>query len=339
MVRSTPNAMVHVQRKQVEWQSIVPGHQSSSARTKIFARRASTLLVLISVFTWRVIYVSPTVFEYDVMTASARKANVKSMSYPAKNQSCFRPLPFDIARHLSLYNLQTLPKPWIHIGMPKTGTTTLEKFWKCGLNKRRGDDYVSHSTCKVSSEELRLKAFGGRGVPKNPDRRCPSNKVAPCEFCGKCMGKANNLSMPLLSSCGSYQAWAQLDTSESCYYPQWNYVHRIHEEEPRATLIFMFRDVDKWVNSVLNFRKGSMIQNLERCEPMNWQGRMSLKEWFCRIVNFSRRFAMDYPSHTYIEIDLDDPDSSRLAAEAFGIEESCWGMHNVNTFIHKNETL
>jgi hypothetical protein len=251
-------------------------------------------------------------------------------------EDCHRPRPFDVSSLLNDGKLKTLPKPWIHIGPPKTGTTTLEKFWKCGLNQQPMDDLVSHSTCKVSSEALRKMAFKGRGIPKNPLQRCPSSKVAPCQFCGKCMGKAHNLSMPLLASCGNYDAWAQMDSSESCYYPQWDYLDRIHEEEPDATLVFMFRNVTEWINSVLHFRKGTLIENLDRCRPKHWRGRQHLKAWYCAIVKHARNFVAEHPSHIYLEIDLDNVASSHIASRAFGIEKSCWGVHNVNTFLHRN---
>ena len=233
----------------------------------------------------------------------------------------------------------TLPKPWIHIGMPKTGTTTLEHFWKCGLNQeppspRRNHDQVSHSTCQVSSKRLRDVAFDGEGIPVDPLSPCPPNKIRPCQLCGSCMKQAKNMSLPLLSSCGNYTAWAQLDTEEACYFPQLSALSEIHQEAPTATLVFMFRSMDEWIHSVKNYKQGFMLRRFRRCQLPYWQGRRQLKEWYCQVVHHARQFAATHPTHTYIEIDLEDPQTSQWASQAFGIQESCWGRHNVNTRIH-----
>ncbi len=39
-------------------------------------------------------------------------------------------------------------------------------------------------------------------------------------------------------------------------------------------------------------------------------------------------------SHTLVEIDLENPSIGRLMADMFGIDESCWGINNVNIGIH-----
>lgn len=315
--------------------------QSKGKRQPLLKKVALSLIV--SLIALRIHTSSPFSFAIHSAAISGENTGRSISAYTPSEiiegeEDCYRPRAFDVSSMLNDGNRKILPKPWIHIGPPKTGTTTLEKFWKCGLNQQPSDDLVSHNTCKVSSEGLRKKAFKGRGIPKNPLQRCPSSKVAPCQFCGKCMGKAQNLSMPLLASCGNYDAWAQMDSSESCYYPQWDYLDRIHEEAPGATLVFMFRNVSEWMNSVLHFRRGTMIENLDRCRPKHWRGRQHLKAWYCEIVKHARSFVAEHPSHTYLEIDLDNVASSQLVSRAFGIEKSCWGVHNVNTFIHRNET-
>jgi hypothetical protein len=275
------------------------------------------------------------------LKAKKRKKRPKHKSSLQNNSTewswdCLKPRSFDVAKYLQENELSALPKPWIHIGMPKTGTTTLEKFWKCGLNQQHFDDFVSHSTCKVSSETLRTKAFNGSGIPSDPHASCPSKRIRPCELCGWCMNQAKNLSLPLLESCGNYTAWAQMDSEEACYFPQLSALDLIHKEAPQATFVFMLRDIDKWVHSVENFKKGAMKRRLKRCQFPYWTGNEHLKEWFCEVVNHARRFVAEHPTHSYVEIDLDDPSSSQFASTAFGISESCWGMHNVNAKIHGN---
>lgn len=152
------------------------------------------------------------------------------------------------------------------------------------------------------------------------------------------MKHAKNLTLPLLASCGNYTAWAQLDTEEACYFPQLSALSEIHEEAPTATLVFLFRSIDRWIQSVKHFRQGFMLHRFGRCRLPYWQDRRHLKEWFCEVVNQARQFAATHPTHTYVELDLEDPHTSHWASQAFGINESCWGKHNVNPRIHGNLT-
>lgn len=309
------------------------------------------LLVLVVFF---LSIVAPTLLVHDQVTSVVDKENIitsrqaypgfssslrPKTSYTMKNGTLAAdPSTWDCLRPRSFPqdpgDFAALPKPWIHIGMPKTGTTSLEEFWKCGLDDLPSNDHVSHSTCKVSSEQLRLQAFDGKGTPVNPLARCSSRRIEPCRLCGVCMNKAKNLSMPLLSSCGGYQAWAQLDTEEGCFFPQLQALDLIHEEAPNATFVFMFRGIQKWVNSVRNYKKGFMLHRFTRCKAPFWKGRNYLEEWFCGAVNHARSFVEAHPSHAYIEIDLDDPSTSQLVSRAFGIPDACWGRHNVNERIH-----
>ena len=45
---------------------------------------------------------------------------------------------------------------------------------------------------------------------------------------------------------------------------------------------------------------------------------------------YVRNFVKEHPSHTLIEIDITHNDTGRILANAFGLNETCWGHKNAN---------
>jgi len=43
---------------------------------------------------------------------------------------------------------------------------------------------------------------------------------------------------------------------------------------------------------------------------------------------FVRDFVRRHPSHALVEIDITDEASGKIMADAFGLDEKCWGHHN-----------
>jgi hypothetical protein len=56
------------------------------------------------------------------------------------------------------------------------------------------------------------------------------------------------------------------------------------------------------------------------------------------VVNHARNFVAAHPSHQLFEIDLDNPETGNIVSNLFGINASCWGVHNVNTNINRTTT-
>ena len=153
----------------------------------------------------------------------------------------------------------------------------------------------------------------------------------------------------LIESCGNYTAYAQMDTitgtggDRNCFYPQLMALDRIHDEYPNATFIFMFRDVDKWINSVIHFRNGQLGKRLQQCSKngeipfLQGNSPKQLRHFWCNTVKHARKFISTHPSHQYYEIDIDHPNTGEQLSKIFHIDDSkCWGTHNVNTKLHSN---
>jgi hypothetical protein len=240
---------------------------------------------------------------------------------------CFHPRP------INLEDISGLPpKPWIHLGLPKSGTTSLEHFWNCG-----GVD-VSHSVCKVTNDFLNKEVFHGR--------RGPLWKKYKSTLCAECMKAAKENNLPILQSCGNYSAYAQMDNGgiRSCFWPQLSALDEIHQESPNATFVFMFRNVDSWIQSFMLFQDGKMQREFKKCKNILYtktekgSSKDRLRQFMCNVVDHARNFVAAHPSHQLLEIDLDNPETGNIVSKLFGINASCWGAHNINTKIDKTTT-
>jgi hypothetical protein len=165
-------------------------------------------------------------------------------------------------------------------------------------------------------------------------------------LCGQCMFSARNYSLPLLESCGDYDAFVQMDNGglETCNFPQLRSLDLIHNEAPSATFLYMFRSMDSWINSLKKFRDGQLLRCLGQClnkkKPipfLNGTKPQHLRDFFCGSVMHARNFVANHPSHKLIEIDLDDPNTGKMLSHLFNIDESCWGENNVVARASRNE--
>jgi hypothetical protein len=276
--------------------------------------------------------------EQSLLLGTSRFTNTTTTTSTSTTNTghCFHPRP------TNLEDISGLPpKPWIHLGLPKSGTTSLEHFWKCG-----GLD-VSHSVCKVTNDFLIKEVFDGQGGGFSNGRVCPSSKIAPCKLCAECMQAAKENHLPILQSCGNYSAYAQMDNSiRSCFWPQLSALDEIHQESPNATFVFLFRNVDSWIQSFMLFRNGQLHRQFKKCKNIPYYTNTKkgsttkdrLKQFMCDVVNHARNFVAAHPSHQLLEIDLDNPETGTIVSKLFGINASCWGAHNVNSNINKTMT-
>ena len=212
-----------------------------------------------------------------------------------------------------------LSPPYINLGMPKAGSSTLYQFFRC--NNVRANHW------KLYNKES--------------------------DYVGGCIHKAVQAGLPPLKTCDpTVQAWMQLDVirpsdnakNHMCFFPQQQYLEELHAEAPNATFLLMFRPLKHWVKSINNWRSErienarSMGERLTLCDlPGLPFGKGSDLEdyarWFCRQVTYVRDFVKKYPSHSLVEINLYD-DNAALMAKLFDAPETCWGHANVNQRLH-----
>jgi hypothetical protein len=220
-------------------------------------------------------------------------------------------------QHLRYDNVTLqIPTPVFLASLPKSGTTSVWKYFSCGGVK------ASHFYVKLNETEA--QRFG-------PD-------VKDSTFAGRCL-HANVLEgRPLLENCGPYQVWTDTGYIKGrpaiqCYYPAIEGLDEFVKWYPNATLLYITRQTDDWTQSVSRWSMGTLLRRWKRCNLMGlinttYAGMNAFYEWHKRLV---RNFAKAHPSLTYIEAALEDPETGFLLQDATGIPASCWADCNPQT--------
>eukprot|EP00588_Corethron_pennatum_P010696 CAMPEP_0194277344 /NCGR_PEP_ID=MMETSP0169-20130528/9702_1 /TAXON_ID=218684 /ORGANISM="Corethron pennatum, Strain L29A3" /LENGTH=555 /DNA_ID=CAMNT_0039021295 /DNA_START=290 /DNA_END=1957 /DNA_ORIENTATION=- len=206
-----------------------------------------------------------------------------------------------------------LPTPVISLGFPKTGTTSIFHYFHCGKFPS------SHYRC---ANKL-------------------SSKKAGRFRCGDCVQNNIGNGNPMFKSCGSFDVWAEINSSNiydkvpTIFLPQVEHLNAIHENYPNATFVLTKRDPEEWISSVMNWHKlHQLFINTNITGLPAGSGKTSdelqkfLKGHMYRIREFVRR----HPSHTLIEVDINDKNVGNILEDAFGIDAKCWSQSNVGSY-------
>lgn len=210
----------------------------------------------------------------------------------------------------SLY--RKLPKPFINLGFPKMGTTSLHHFFQCG---------------GITSYHY-LCGKGGKTKP----------------LCAECIQQSVSRGQQPFAQCqDDGEAWTQIDNGK--YFPQIQLLDKFVEGYPQATFILLFRNMEKWYNSMENWPP-----NRTKHEPLTQRLlKLSLpglsktrgdkvstfSKWFCDHVNRVRDIVAKSPSHSLVEIDIEDPAAGEYLETIFGIKRTCFAKKNS----HSKETI
>ena len=251
--------------------------------------------------------------EMESQTAYAE--NDTSIQHNNTNTSvdCFKARTDTV--HPSLYH--NLPKPYINLGFPKTGTTSLYSFFKCGGIKS------SHYYCRYIN-------------------RTDTSKFR----CATCMTKAVAKGLSPISECRGQEqeVYAQIDDGQ--YFPQIELLEEIVNDDnhPNATFFLTFRSMDKWYKSLSNWPPRSLdgigLNLVDRLVKSNITGSPTKSDpkhfshWYCKHIQRVRDVIDRHPSHSLVEVDIEDPMVGQRMSDMFGIRKSCWGQKNVNAKIH-----
>ena len=220
------------------------------------------------------------------------------------NQDCLRART-DAFPSSSYHNL---PFPYVNLGFPKMGTSSLYSFFNCGGLES------THYRC-------------GKRIGK----------------CSICTQESVAAGLPPLAQCGNANVFAQLDNGQ--YFPQIELLEELVHGHPNATFFLTFRSMDKWYNSLKNWppRKNGphmprRFTKLDITGLPTGKGKnlYELSDWYCKHVERVRDLIAKNPSHTLVEVDIEDPDTAQRMEEIFGIEQSCWGHKNANGLILDN---
>jgi len=206
-----------------------------------------------------------------------------------------------------------LPTPVISLGFPKTATTSIFHYFHCGKFPS------SHYRC---ANKL-------------------SSKKAGRFRCGDCVQNNIAIGNPIFKSCGSFDVWAEINSSNiydkvpTIFLPQVEHLDAIHKNYPEATFVLTKRDPEKWISSVMNWNELHQIfinTNITGLPAGSGKTSDELRKFFKGHMKRVRKFVRRHPSHTLIEVDIDDENVGNILEDAFGIDAKCWSQSNVGSY-------
>lgn len=224
-----------------------------------------------------------------------------SSQLSSSTASCFEARDDTVPEHL----YGKLAKPYLNLGFPKTGTSSLHKFFECG------------------------------GL-QSAHYRC--NRI---DSCARCIRQSVEAGGDPLELCAlgrkDIDVYAQMDDGH--YFPQIEVLDDIVAAYPEATLFLTFRNMTKWYNSLKKWpprKRGPHLNDKLRENNITGfptgvgENVSEFSDWFCNHVQRVRRVVNDNPSLTLVEVDIEDANIAKRMSDMFEIGESCWGHANVN---------
>lgn len=197
-----------------------------------------------------------------------------------------------------------LPYPIFVTSLPKSGTTSIWKYFLCG------DQAASHNWILKRGQEA-------------------------SSLSGVCIEENVALGRPPFENCGNYDIYTDTgylnyahDTGERCYYPSIDALQPIYASYPNATFVNVVRDSKYWYSSLRNFSSASLFVRMRLCNATGFPDGQSSAEDFIRFYEnhneMIRKFVRDRPSLTYVEVQLESPETGKILQEQSGIPASCW---------------
>ena len=212
----------------------------------------------------------------------------------------------------------TLPYPIFVASLPKSGTTSTQRFFQCGLGYYEAGHHWMHN--QTSDKPMKI---------------------------GKCMEGNLQHNRSLFEGCGDFTVWADtgyldepitkmnihkrdINVPLGCFFPTMHGgLEAFYESNPNGTIMNVLRDPKQWYTSAMNWRKLPERMS-KQCKgfpapgssPEAWR---DFYEWHTQHV---RDFATAHPSLTYVEVSLEADNTGKLLQDKTGIPEKCWGDCN-----------
>ena len=262
-----------------------------------------------------------------------------------------------------------LPTPIIVVGLPKSGTTSIAGYFRCGRIA------ASHFSCEVGEPDWDAKSARWRNCRLPKGAGGPMTDTGQFPLCGICVERNIIHGRPPLEGCGPYKVFAELDSAEHplpspksnstkgrrlrspesdvlgvipslsairplCSYPQINHLDKIHSAYPQATFILNTRPVDRWIQSISKWNgddrrseQGYLRQVLTKCNFESLPAGVGesdeeMREFYTGHSERIREFVRKNPSHTLVDINIENENASAVMEAAFGISSICWKQHN-----------
>jgi Sulfotransferase domain len=209
-----------------------------------------------------------------------------------------------------------VPLPIFVPSLPKSGTTSIHKYFQCG-NQRS-----AHLVYRIDGKV--------------------HNKI------GRCWQRNIQQGKPPLEGCGDHDIWSDTgyvdlnyrkgqNKSQSvsnipCYYPLIQALDQIYEAYPNSTFLFVTRNETNWLESIQTYHEGFIVDVWKRCKIDGFPGLDARPEDFLDFYRWHQRlirsFAEGHPSITYLEVPLEAANTAEILEDKIGISNTCWGHHN-----------
>jgi hypothetical protein len=229
--------------------------------------------------------------------ANARQAKGETQQHAmteAGNQTKTRK-----GRLAMLSEKKQLNLPIFVTSLPKSGTTSTAAYFNCGGYR------AAHYWAKDDQDNLQIA--------------------------GQCIEQNIVHNQPPFAGCGDYDVWTDTGYAEynSCFYPSIDGLDAIYDAYPNATFLMVIRNTSSWYTSFHSWYDARLFRRWKRCNTTGmpskggtWKDFQTYYDWHYTMV---RDFAQNRPSLTYVEVQLDSPDTPHILEEAFGISSACWG--------------
>ena len=217
---------------------------------------------------------------------------------PFLRRECF------VARNTTALWRNYSSRPFINLGFPKMGTSSLDEYFNCG------NLTSTHFTCGTGA-----KLYG----------------------CARCMTQSVRAGLPPLSKCGTADAYTQMDNGT--FFPQVEFLEEIVSGHPDATFVLTFRSMMNWYRSLQNWPPNPKFQRMSN--RLRWldiagfpRGKganlREFAEWYCSHVMRVRRFVEEYARNELVEINIEEHNAGQFMEGVFGIDRQCWQRVNAN---------
>lgn len=118
------------------------------------------------------------------------------------------------------------------------------------------------------------------------------------------------------------------DVGVSCFFPSIDGLEAIYESYPYATFVNVVRDTEAWYESIKKWAHSSLFVRMRLCNATGFPDGQSQKQDFLEFYDnhnaLIRQFVKARPSLSYIEIELESEEASRILSESTGIQAECW---------------
>ena len=221
--------------------------------------------------------------------------------------------------------LLKVPYPIFVTSLPKSGTTSTQRYFQCGLND-----------VEAAAHHWTVNATTGKDM-----------KI------GKCMLRNIQNNKTLFDNCGDYQVWTDTgfmpepnkpkpttDDTDECFFPTLHEhgLEAFYQSYPNGTLLNVVRNATEWYQSAMAWRK-LPERMAKHCRGKMPKPNAPKEDWVAFYNQHTQRirdFAKQHPTLTFLEVSLEADDTADLLEESIGISANCWANCNPDKSKNKN---